>query len=66
MRVNSEGAMLRTPSLLEPRRRLLHLWASLERESIQPTYPPMDTASSLNPELRHYEGATSWQSSWED
>ena len=33
--------------------RLLYLWASLERESIQPTYPPMDIASSLNPELCH-------------
>ena len=30
---------------------LLHLWASLERESIQPTYPPMAIGSSLNPEL---------------
>ena len=30
------------PSLLESRHRLLHLWASLERESIQPRYPPMD------------------------
>ena len=42
------------------------LWASLERESIQPTYPPMAIGSSLNPELCHQEGATSWQSSLED
>ena len=33
--------------------RLLHLRASLERESIQPRYPPMDIGSSLNPELCH-------------
>ena len=44
----------------------LHLRASLERESIQPRYPPMDTGSSLNPELRQYEGATSCRSPWED
>ena len=66
MRDNSKSAMLRMPSLLELRHRLLHLWASLERESIQPRYPPMAVGSSLNPELCHHEGATSWQSSWED
>ena len=43
--------VLRMPSLLESRHRLLHLWASLERESIEPTYPPMAVGSSLNPEL---------------
>ena len=32
---------------------LLHLWASLERESTQPKHPPMDIGSSLNPELCH-------------
>ena len=42
--------MLWMPSLLEPRHRLLHLRASLEKESIQPRYPPMDVGSSLNPE----------------
>ena len=38
---------------LESRHRLLHLWASLERESLQPKYLPMDIGSSLNPELCH-------------
>ena len=33
--------MLRMLSSLESRHRLLHLLASLEREYIQPTYPPM-------------------------
>ena len=36
MRNNSKGAMLRMPSLLESRNGLLHLWTSIERESIQP------------------------------
>ena len=40
-------------SLLESRHRSLHLWASLERESIQPTYPPMAIGSSLNREPCH-------------
>ena len=66
MRDNSWSAMLRMPSLLESRNCLLHLWASLGRESIQPRYPPMDIGSSLNPELCHWETATSWQSSWAD
>ena len=39
--------MLRMPSLLESRHRLLHLRASLERESIQPKYPAMDIGSSI-------------------
>ena len=40
-------------SLLESRHRLLHLRASLERESIQSKYPSMDIGSSLNPEPCH-------------
>ena len=47
------SAMLRMPCLLDSRHRLLHLWASLERESIQPRYPLMDIGSSLNTELCH-------------
>ena len=53
MRDNSLSAMLTMPSLLESRHRLLHLRASLEKESIQPTYPPMAIRSSLNSELCH-------------
>ena len=49
----SKSAMQRMPSLLESRHRLLHLRASLGRESIQPRCPPMDNGSSLNPELCH-------------
>ena len=49
MRDNSQSAMQRMPSLLESRHHLLHLRASLERESIQSKYPSMDIGSSLNP-----------------
>ena len=60
------SALQRNPSMLESRHCLLHLQASLERESIQSKYPSMDIGSSVNPELCHEEGATLWQSSWED
>ena len=41
MRDNPQIAMQRMPSLMESRHRLLHSRASLERESIQPRYPPI-------------------------
>ena len=66
MRDNSQSAMQRMLVVLESRHRLLHLRASLERESIQPRYPPMYIGSSLNPELCHLEKATSGPSLWED
>ena len=58
--------MQRMPSLLESRHRLLHLRASLERESVQTRYLPVDIGSSLNPELCHSVRATSWPSFWEE
>ena len=53
------------PSLLESRHRLLHLRASVERKWSQPRYPSMDIGSSLNSELCHSEGATSFPSIWD-
>ena len=52
-RINPADISQRMPSLLESRQCLLHLRASLERESIQSKYPPMDIGSSLNSELCH-------------
>ena len=66
MRNSSKSAMLRMPSLLESKHSLLHLWTSFERKLIQPRYPPITIGYSFNPELYHQEGATTWQSSWED
>ena len=51
MRNNSEGAMLRKPSLLESR----NLTMALERNWSQPTFSPMAIGRSLNPALRHQE-----------
>ena len=38
----------------------------LLREDKSSRYSPMAIGYSLNPELCHQEGVTSWQSSWED
>ena len=37
--------------LLESRNSLLHLWTSLERKRIQPTFSPMATGCFINPEF---------------
>ena len=52
--------MLRMPSLLESRSDPLHLWTSLGWKRIQPTFSQMATGCSLNPALRHQDGATLW------
>ena len=56
MRNNSQSAMLRMPSLLGSRNSSLHLWTSLERESIQPTYPPMEVGSSQSRTMSSRKG----------
>ena len=45
---------------------LAGIWHLLRENSFQSKCPLMNIRSSLNPELCHSEGATSWQSSWED
>ena len=64
LRNNSKSAMLRI--LLCWNQGIVYcICGHLLRENkIQPTSSPMAIGYSLNPEICHQEGATSWQSSW--
>ena len=58
--------MQRVLLVLEPRHRLLHLRASLERKWSQPRRHSMYVGPSLNSKLCHWEGTTSWPQIWEN
>ena len=57
MRDNSESAMLSMPSFLELRHRLLHLWASLERDPnnvIKKGRPHGNRHGKIEEQIKHF------------